>query len=205
MKDKLDLFHALVAEERYREARGILETEDLPPQTVEKWTAWLDELHRDERRLQGVLTDDKKVPKGQSYALLVQVNLSLLASIFIGIRLWGLVEFVFTYETATPVYGGFFLLAGVILGFLGWRHLAMWFSPNSGIIIGAFVMMILLGIVLSSGMPSWYYYEPPVHYLIAGFALIFPYPVILCWQGIGWGIRKLMPSATDTESKKSAR
>lgn len=202
-KDKLDLFHALVAEERYREARGILETEDLPPQTIEKWTTWLDALHHEERLLHGVATDKKKVPRYQTQTLYLHIILASVASAAISVPVWKIVQFVFTYETASLLYGGIFMLAAVILGFLGWRYLGAWVNPKNGTFIGAFIMLILMGITLTSGMPAWYHYEPPFRYLLVGFALVYPGLAILCWEGVGWVLRQVMPAPARPDNKKS--
>jgi hypothetical protein len=198
-QDPLELFHALVAQERYREARGILETEDLPPQTVEKWLAWLDALHYEERLLHGVASDKKAAAHPQSLRRLLHVTLTMLVGVVLAVPVWQIVGIVFTYESTSPIHGGIFLFAGMVLGFLGWRDLAGWLSPDNGLLIGAFVMLGLLGITLTSGMPTWFYYEPPVHYLLVGFALLFPYPVVMCSKLIGWGLERLI---LHTPSKK---
>ncbi|HEX2620025.1 MAG TPA: hypothetical protein VHL11_07755, partial [Phototrophicaceae bacterium] len=86
---RMQEFHRLVEEQRYREARGILETEDIDPEVAEKWTVWLEELQRAERVMVGVASDKRNpVQKRQAsgeigaiFGQLITVGLTLTVAV----------------------------------------------------------------------------------------------------------------------------
>jgi hypothetical protein len=192
MDEKLDEFHRLVADGRYREARGILEAEpDIPPQVAEKWLLWLDELHHDEWVQAGVVSDLKKRNPERVRAEMGKMIGGTLAAIPAGVALWLLVIHVMTLETATMPGGAFFLLVALILGYVGWQWAASVVVPQHSFVVGAGIAGLLLVYLLTSGIPMWYFHEPPLTYLLAAFALLAPavgYTAyrIGAWAGLGF-------------------
>lgn len=175
MDDKLDEFHRLVTAGRYREARGILETEsDIPPQVAEKWLLWLDELHRDEWVQAGVISDQKKRDPARALGEIGSMIGGTMALLPAGVALWLLVKHVMTFATSSIPNGALFLLVALVLGYMGWQWVAGVIVPQQSFMAGAGVMGLLLVYLLTSGMPMWYFYEPPLTYLLAAFALPAP-------------------------------
>lgn len=203
-QDKLEAFHQLVAEERYREARGILETEqDIDPEVAEKWQRWLADLHHEERLQAGVAPDLKKRNPDRALEDLGRMVGGTAAVVASAIPLWLLVVNVLTYETASYMKGGFFLLAALILGYVGWQRAARLISPEHHFLVGAALNFGLLIYLLTSGIPGWYYYDPvPFGYLAAAFALVFPacaYAVYWLGEHAGLGIVRLSRPAISSD------
>lgn len=196
MNKKLDEFHRLVANGRYREARGILEAEpDIPPQVAEKWLLWLDELHRDEWTQVGVVSDLKKRDPARARDDMFRMVGGTLLVVPAGVGLWLVVNFVLTFETASTPLGAFFLLASLLLGYVGWQWAALLVAPRHGFLIGAGVTGALLVYLLTSGIPMWYFYEPPHPYLLAAFALLAPAVGYSAWRigaRLGLGVARLL-------------
>jgi hypothetical protein len=192
MDEKLDEFHRLVADGRYREARGILETEpDIPPQVAEKWLLWLNELHHDEWVKAGIVSDLKKRDPERALGEIGKMIGGTLALIPAGVALWLLVNHVLTLETASVAKGAFFLLLSLLLGYAGWQWAASAVVPKHSFVVGAGVSGLLLVYVLTSGIPMWYFHEPPQTYLLAAFALLAPavsYAAyrVGAWVGLGF-------------------
>lgn len=182
--EPIDEFHKLVEEERYREARGVLETEDIEPEIVEKWLAWLDDLQREERLQMGVESDKAKENPARSLAQIGQMIGGTAAAMLMVLPAWALV--MFTFASFHSVVAGLFLLTGLIFGFLGWRRVLNLFIPEHAMLGAALLSAGLFVFVVSSGLPLWFYYDPPVHYLLAAFALVFPYMAYMSWLAGGW-------------------
>lgn len=181
--EKMRVVHELIREERYREARGILESEpDIDPRTAQKWLKWLDELHHEERLQAGVLSDKHKKNADHKFREAVRLTFGMIGVILVSFPVWQLVRYVFTYETASVVNGIVFFLAALVLGFIGWQKTAHIITPQRSIWVGGAVWLLLMIYVISSGIPFLYYYEPAITYLLAGFALIFPALAFACWH-----------------------
>ncbi len=186
-KDILDEFHRLVAVGEYRDARGILESEpEIDPQIAEKWLRWLDDLHADEWLQVGVVHDLKKRDPIQSQATLIRHIGGTSGAVIGSIVLWLIVVQVFTFANATTAGGGFFLLVGVIAGFLGWQYGAQFISRRHRLFIGAGIAFGLWLYIISSGIPMWYYNDPPLSYLIAAFLLLAPAVAFLLYKLGAW-------------------
>lgn len=191
MDKKLDEFHRLVTDGRYREARGILESEpDIPPQVAEKWLLWLNELHQDEWAKAGIVSDLKKRDPERALGEIGKMIGGTLALIPAGVALWLLVNHVLTLETASVPNGAFFLLIALVLGYAGWQWTASIIVPHHSFLAGAGISGALLVYLLTSGIPMWYFYEPPQTYLLAAFALLAPavgYAAyhVGAWAGLG--------------------
>ena len=185
MSDKLKLMHQLIEEQRYREAREVLETEpDIAPEVAEKWLNWLQELHLDERREAGILMESKKLPAVQAEppigTALATVNVSILAlfSWLIGSQI---------IQTPNMAAQSFFLLVALLIGIFGWQHAANKITSEHKLEAGIGIALFLFfSLVFGSRMPFVYYDDPPVRYVIAAFLLIYP---ALAWGGWHLGMR----------------
>ena len=187
-KDILDEFHRLVAAEQYRDARGILESEpDVDPDVADKWLNWLDELHTAERIQVGIDADAKKRDPTRAKHLLAQHIGGTVAAVLGSVILWFVVVVVLTHDTSSIAGGGIFLLVGLTGGFVGWQYGARFISPRHHLVIGGVISFGLLLYLLSSGIPMWYFYDPPLHYLIAGFLLLAPATAYLAYR-LGSGV-----------------
>ena len=175
VQDKLDLFHELVAAQRYREARGILETEgDIPPDVAQKWLDWLDALHYEERLKAGVGLDAKKQDPDRAAAQMARGTGGIIFIIIAALLLWLIIIDVFTYETTSEFKGFMFLAVSFGVGYMGWEWVGHLFDENHKAAIGGIAAAIFIIYLLTSGFPMWYYYEPPLKYLLAAFALMLP-------------------------------
>lgn len=182
---RMQEFHRLVEEERYREARGILETEAIDPAVIEKWSTWLEELQRAERVMVGVASDKRK-PLQQQQA---SGEIGALFGQLIGVGLTtGVLLALITYGLTTPDFIAqvALIVVAVVGGFLGWLRLARQLLPDSQGEVGIFVTFGLLFYLFTSGIPFRYYYEPPTSFIVAALALILPLAATLSWQGGGW-------------------
>jgi hypothetical protein len=196
MDEKLDEFHRLVADGRYREARGILEVEpDISPQVAEKWLLWLDELHHDEWVQAGVASDLKKRDPQRALGEMGKMIGGTLALIPAGVALWLLVKQVMTFETTSRTGAVFFLLVSLILGYLGWQWVTSVVVPERSFFVGAGITGGLLVYLLTSRFPMWFFYDPPLTYLLAAFALLAPaagYAAFRVGAGLGLGVTRLL-------------
>lgn len=174
-KDKMDYVQELIRAERYREARGILESDpDIDRRAAEKWLRWLDELHRDERSQAGVVTDAKKQNPARAFDDLWQVAGGTALVVAALPLLWLAVNRVLTYETSTVPGGAVFLIFGLVGGYFGWQWAAKFIWPSRSFIVGAGIMLFLFFMVLSTGIPTFYFYNPPLRFLLAAAALVLP-------------------------------
>ncbi len=187
-QDKLDEFHRLVANGDYREARGILESEtDIPPKVAEKWRLWLDELHREEWAQAGVVSDAKKQDPERALGHVGRMIGGMVALIPASVGLWLLVEALLTYRSASTSGGAVFLLAALVAGTLGWQRAAAIISPTrQSFIAGVAITLALVIYLVTSGFPMWFYYEPPLSYRLAAFALVAPALAYLSYNLGGW-------------------
>lgn len=193
-KDKLDEFHRLVADGRYREARGILESEsDIPEKVAEKWRLWLDELHHEEWVQAGVISDQKKQDPQGALGELGRMIGGMLVVIPAVVVLWLFVESVMTYQTASTSGGAVFLLMALVGGTFGWQRAALFVSATrQSFIVGAMVTLVLVIYLVTSGFPLWYYYEPPLSYRLAAFALLAPGVAYFSYNLGGWVGQRVM-------------
>jgi hypothetical protein len=182
--EPMDIFHQLVAEERYREARGVLETESVDPQVAEKWLQWLDELQHEDRVLMGVASDKTKQDASRSLRQLGQYTGGVLAGTLMVLPAWALVIFIF--DSFNVVLAGLFLFVGLVFSFLGWRRLLTMLIPENAMLASALLSGGLLAFMLTSRLPLWFYYDPPIQYVVAGLAMIVPYMAYLGWLVGGW-------------------
>ncbi len=206
---RMQAFHRLVAEQRYREALGVLETaDDLDPQVVEKWSRWLADLQHEERLLVGVASDKRKPAErqqatGELGQLFGQVGGLLVMTA-------GMVLFAAAALT-TPNFllGSGLIIALLVAGYPGWVRLTQaWFPQTSGV-PGIVVTFALLFYVLTSGVPLVYYPTLPLDYVLAALALLLPAVIPVGWQvGGRFGkalavalARLLFPPATDEPRK----
>jgi hypothetical protein len=189
----LDEFHRLVADGRYREARGILEsTPDIAPDVAEKWLLWLDELHREEWRQAGIVSDSKKQNPQRARDDLARMIGGTLAALPVGVLIWLLVGQVLTYQTASVPLGAVFLLAALVGGFFGWKWtIALFISAQHSLTAGAAVTFSGLVYLLTSGIPLWYAYEPALSYRLVAFALLAPAAGHLSYRGGAWGALRI--------------
>lgn len=180
----LKQFHKLVREERYREARGILETaEDIDERTAEKWTTWLHELHADEWQQVGETNDKAKLVRNPHKA---RIDLTMMfgALMGVGLTISLLLALIFVIMSTPNVYLlSLLMLCTIVVGAYGWYRAATTFSDNHGTLIGGFIGTSLTALLLSSGMPIVYYPDgPPVHYLLSAFLLLLPVSGYLSWH-----------------------
>lgn len=182
---RMQEFHRLVEEQRYREARGILETENLDQEVIEKWSVWLEELQRAERVMMGVASDKRKPVKqrqdaGEIGAIFGQFTAVCLTTTILAALI--------TYALTTPDFIAQIILviSVVIAGFLGWIRLARQLLPDSHGEMGIFVAFGLLFYLLTSGIPFRYYFQPPTAFIVTALALVFPLAATLSWQVGGW-------------------
>ena len=179
MADKLKQMHQLIAEERYREAREILETErEIDPAVAQKWLNWLEDLHLQERRDAGVQMESKKLPAVQAdppigYAL-ATINVTALTII-------SLLLSIYVLETPRMEVQSGFLFFALIAGVFGWPKVTAKFLKEhyleAGIGIALFIFFTL---VFGARLPFWYFYDAPIRYVVAAFLLIYP---ALAWGG----------------------
>ena len=66
------------------------------------------------------------------------------------------------------------LLAALIAGYWGWQRAAAWISLRHSVLVGAGITLGLLILLVSTGFPTWRFYDPPLIYRLAAFALIAP-------------------------------
>lgn len=191
MKEKLDEFHRLVAEGKYRAARGVLETEtDISPAVAQKWLTWLEALHHDEWIQAGATPDLKKRDPDRARRELGKMIGGTIAVIIAAVLLWLIVNRVMTYETAHVPTGAVFLLLALISGYLGWQRAGVWIAPQHSFIAGGIVAAALLIYLLTSGFPMWYFYEPPLTYRLAAFLLVAPGAGLIVYRAGAWlGLR----------------
>ena len=156
---QMQYFHELVAQERYREARGVLETEDIDPQVAEKWLAWLDHLHTEERVQVGVLSDKARYDRQQSTIASAQV---VGAAVAIVLTLVVMLPLFYKLMTTGTVQGMVFLfLGGIMLGTLGWHRFLRQFAPNHRFELTGVIVFILTMLMMSGGVPFSYYPDGP--------------------------------------------
>jgi hypothetical protein len=196
----MEAFHQLIAEARYREARGILETEtDIPPDVAHKWQHWLDELHQEERLQAGVLADQKKRNPDRAQEQVSQLTGGMLTAMVAAVLLWLVVSRILTLETTSVPAGSAFLLFGLVGGYLGWQHMGRLISHHHGFALGVVISLGLFAYLMTSGIPLWYYYEPPLGHLLAGFLLVLPavaYPAYRLGEYVGLGLVRLARQLT---------
>lgn len=204
-EEKMEAFHQLIAEERYREARGILETEtDIPPEVAHKWQGWLDQLQHEDRLQAGVTADAKKRDPDHALEQVSRMAGGMLVAIVLALPLWLVVNRVFTLETTSVPVGSAFVLFGLIGGYLGWQRVARLISYEHRFGIGLGISLGLFAYIMSSGIPLWYYYEPPLTHLLAGFLLVLPavaYPGYRLGEVIGLGLLRLAHRLTGQEAE----
>lgn len=163
----------LIAEERYREARGILESEpDIDPRVAEKWLAWLADVQRAERVELGAKSDKAKRQT-------VRTELGPLVGGLVGVMVaaaaaWLLARLVLTHDTSSYWLAAAFVLPALLLGIPGWRWALHLMGVRAYEVIGSVMPVALTLFLLTSGFPLWFFYDPPLHYLLAAFALVFP-------------------------------
>lgn len=202
--EKMEVVHKLIREGRYREARGIMETEDIDPDVVEKWTQWLDELQKEERLQAGILSEKKSEPLtafNESSGLVISAVLLVLG----GLLLWQAIYIVFTSPSGTfHTFGG---MIAIVSGAIGWQWLARAIFPENGTVIGAGVAFFLTAGALAGGL-FVYYDDPPTTYILMTFVLIFPAISYVCWHVghyigriIGYILRTLVLPNPNTENK----
>ncbi|MEQ8677688.1 MAG: hypothetical protein RLP44_04240 [Aggregatilineales bacterium] len=167
-------FHQLIGEERYREARGILETEDLDPRLVEKWRAWLDDLHKEEWQQVAVQNDKLKVSDTRkAQTEMAQMVGGATGALLAGILSVGAVYGVMT--TPNMMLMSVFLMIALIIGVTGWLRFGRFLTPDHGTELGAGASVILVLYLLMSGIPFLYYPDgPPLLHWLAGTVLILP-------------------------------
>jgi hypothetical protein len=174
-KEKMDYVQELIKAQRYREARGILETDpDINQRTAQKWLIWLDQLHREERVQAGVETDKHKTDPTHAFDELWRVSGGTLMVVLALPLLWLIINQILTFASASFLGGALFLIFGLAGGYLGWQWAARFIWPSRSFIIGMGIMLFLFFMVLSSGIPARYFYEPPLRYLFAACALVLP-------------------------------
>src|SRR5688572_9197479 len=66
--------HRAIQEQRYRDAREIIETGDLTPEVAQKWQQWLIELHHEEWSQAGVR--NRKARRRTNHSLMDRVGLA---------------------------------------------------------------------------------------------------------------------------------
>ena len=191
-EEKMEVFHQLVAEQRYREAQGILETEtDIPSDVAQKWQHWLDKLHQEDRLQAGVMADQKKRDTDLALEQVSTMIGGMLVAIGVAVLVWLIVSRIFVFETSSVPVGSAFLLFGLVGGYLGWQRLARLISHRHSFALGVVISLGLFAYVMTSGIPLWYFYEPPIGYLVAGFLLVLPavaYPAYRLGEYVGLGL-----------------
>ncbi len=174
-QEKMKMVHQLIEDRNYLEARGILESEpDIDPRSAEKWLTWLEEVQREERRLAGVGVDKKKQNPDRAFDQVLHISLGAVFMLVASVPTWLVIKQIMTYETSSIPTSGFFMLFALILGLYGWLKLGELISATRPVMIGGGVVTGLMLALIVSGMPFWYYYEPPLIFLLAAFALVFP-------------------------------
>ncbi len=190
MANKLKEMHQLIAEERYREAREILETEsDIDPAVAQKWLTWLEDLHRQERREAGLQIESKKQPQVQAEPpignVLATVNVTVLTVL-------SLILSVQVLQTPNMAVQSAFLFFALLAGIFGWQKVTAKFlnehHQETGVGIALFIFFSL---VFGAKLPFQYFYDVPLRYVVAAFLLIYP---ILAWGGwhLGMGLGKIL-------------
>jgi hypothetical protein len=201
----MEVFHQLVAEARYREARGILETEtDIPPDVAQKWQHWLDKLHQEDRLQAGVMADSKKRDPDLALDHLSKMTSGMLATLVVAVLVWVVVSRIFAFETSSVPVGSAFLLFGLVGGYLGWQRTARLISHQNGFALGVVISLGLFAYMMTSGIPLWYFYEPPLGYLLAGFLLVLPavaYPAYRLGEYVGLGLVRVARRLTGQQSE----
>jgi hypothetical protein len=167
---QMQYFHELVAQERYREARGILETEDIAPDIAEKWMAWLDHLHTEERVQVGVLSDKARYDRQQSTIATAKVVGSAIAFVFTLIVI-PLLFYVFMTDSV-GVGRVFPVLAGILFGYLGWYRFLFHFTSNHRAELTGVIVFVLLAV---SGIPFIGYLGESLTTWTAAVALQLPF------------------------------
>lgn len=179
---RMQKFHELISEERYREARGILETEDLDPRLVEKWKAWLDDLHKEEWQQVALQNDKLKV----SDAHKARTEMAEMIGGMVGATMGTLAVIAAVYgvmSTPSTALMSIFLLFALILGVTGWLRFGRFLTENHGSEIGAGMAAVLILYLMMSGIPFFYYPEgPPLTHWIAGTLLMLPMVGYASWR-----------------------
>ena len=189
---KMETFHRLVAEEQYRDAQGILESEaEIPPQVAEKWLKWLDALYHEQRLQVGVAADQKKADPQRVLRQLIETTSGTAAVVGGSVLLWIIVVTVFSLQTASIAAGAAFIALSLPLGYLGWQYAARWLWPHADHWLGALIQFSLLIFLLTSGIPLYYYNSPPLKYLLAAFALLAPTTAYVSYR-LGAGLAALL-------------
>lgn len=182
MADKLKIMHQLIAEERYREAREILETEpDISPDVADKWLKWLEELHLDERRAAGVEALTKKAPQVQQETPL-STGIATTLVVVLAIIAWMAAHH--AIATQSMAYKSMFMFIGLVLGVYGWNRTAAKFTPSHHFEAGAAIGLSLFILLISGARVIFVYFpDPPFRFVVLGFLLI--YPALAVW---GWSL-----------------
>lgn len=175
--------YQLIEEERYREAREILETEKIDPAVREKWLTWLHELHREDRVQAGVMSDKAKANRLRAEAAFAEVWGFVVATALVIVIGFAVALYAaFALTNPSPLFSGLLLAAGLVFGHIGWQHIANTISTDHGMLISSIVVVMLTVYLLTSGVPFFYYYEVPLNHTLTAFALIFPGAGTLAWQ-----------------------
>lgn len=183
--------YQLIEEERYREAREILETEDVDAEVRDKWLRWMHDLHHEERVMAGVRSDKAKANSQRVHQSQEELGgfvggtlMAATASIMTVL----LISAVFT--TPSIVLAAWTLAVGVVIGLVGWLRLGNLIHAVHGNMIAVFVFMFLMIYILSSGLPMMHYYQVPVNYVAAMSLLLLPGVGGISWDAGTWlGIR----------------
>lgn len=179
--------YQLIQEERYREAREVLETESIEDEVREKWLRWMADLHREERVMAGVLSDKTKANAEREIQAEEEIGgfiAGTLLTLVAGLLASLLIAIVFT--TPSIWFGGWMLVGGVVLGFIGWQRVGHLLNETHGAAIGVVAFMSLMVYVMSSGIPVMYYYEIPVNYVAAMAFLVLPGVAGISWSAGTW-------------------
>lgn len=183
--------YKLIQEERYREAREVLETEPVDAEVREKWLKWMADLHHEERVMAGVRSDKVKANTQREFQAEEELA-GFIGGTLLTLAAALLVVFVIALAFTTPSvwFSGWMLIGGIVLGLIGWQRMGHLLDETHGTVIGVIVFMTLIVYVMSSGIPMMYYFEVPVNYVAAMALLVLPGVGGISWNAGTWlGIR----------------
>ena len=194
----LKKFYQLIEDEQYRDALGVLETEDIPPSVAEKWHQWLNDLHKEDRLIAGVASD-KEV---QDYNRLYYEQMKAIGSV-IGLSLFSLLFPILMVVLLSTSVAPFIILFAIFTSYYGLRWtIALFFHQN----INEYTFIALggLGIITMTIIPIYNYYEQSTYALLLALLWFLPFSAHIGWhlgERIGLKIAKHRRPEFDAKSK----
>ena len=200
----LQKFYQLIEDEQYRDALGILETEDIPLSVAEKWHQWLHDLHKEDRLIAGVVSD-KDV---QEHNRLYYEQMKAIGSI-VGLSLFSPFFIILMIILLNTSLASLIILFAVFASYYGVRWtIALFFHQN----INEYTFMMLggLGIVTLMIMPINIYYEQSInshsYAILLALLWFLPFSAHIGWhlgENIGLNIAKYHRPEIDKKAKNA--